>query len=120
MGICTPFIILYDIMPQIIPYVATSTVPIMLSAIYNLIGLALIGAIPWSEVNWGIMINTATGLLWSSILHAGYALSACSSRRNRPSPSSAHNVLTLARNNIQSKTKRKRINLLPRLSNNLI
>ncbi|MCD6465689.1 ABC transporter permease [Candidatus Bathyarchaeota archaeon] len=60
MGISTPFIILYDIMPQIIPYVATSTVLIMLSAIYNLIGLALIGAIPWSEVNWGIMINTAT------------------------------------------------------------
>ena len=60
MEISPPFIILYDIMPQIIPYVATSTVLIMLSAIYNLIGLALIGAIPWSEVNWGIMINTAT------------------------------------------------------------
>lgn len=58
-GFNTLYIIFFDIIPLILPYVAVNTLLIMISAIYSLVGLALIGAIPWSECNWGVMINIA-------------------------------------------------------------
>jgi peptide/nickel transport system permease protein len=41
------------------PYVIINMLLITIGAIYSLVGLALIGAIPWSETNWGVMINIA-------------------------------------------------------------
>ena len=58
-GFNTLYIIFFDIIPLILPYVAVNTLLIMIGAIYSLVGLALIGAIPWSECNWGVMINIA-------------------------------------------------------------
>lgn len=55
-----PFkILLFDILPLIMPYIVVNGLLALISAIYSTVGLALIGAIPWSEVNWGVMINTA-------------------------------------------------------------
>ncbi|RLB80291.1 MAG: ABC transporter permease [Deltaproteobacteria bacterium] len=59
MGFSTLYIIYFDILPLIMPYVAVNLLLIMIGAIYSLVGLSLIGAIPWSECNWGIMINVA-------------------------------------------------------------
>jgi len=52
-------IMIYDIFPVLMPYIAVNLLLVMLGAVYSLVGLALIGAIPWSEVNWGVMINIA-------------------------------------------------------------
>lgn len=58
-GFNTLYVIFFDIIPLILPYVAVNTLLIMMGAIYSLVGLALIGAIPWSECNWGVMISIA-------------------------------------------------------------
>jgi len=55
-----PFkILLLDILPLAMPYIIVNGLLALISAMYSTVGLALIGAIPWSEVNWGVMINTA-------------------------------------------------------------
>jgi len=59
MGFGNLRIMIYDIFPLLMPYIAVNMLLTMLGAIYSLVGLALIGAIPWSETNWGVMINIA-------------------------------------------------------------
>jgi len=52
-------ILFFDILPLTMPYIIVNGLLALISAMYSTVGLALIGAIPWSEVNWGVMINTA-------------------------------------------------------------
>jgi peptide/nickel transport system permease protein len=52
-------ILMIDILPLIAPYIIINGLIAFIQAIYSTVGLSLIGALPWSEVNWGVMINTA-------------------------------------------------------------
>jgi len=52
-------ILISDILPIIMPYIMVCGLISFISAIYSIVGLAMIGVIPWSEMNWGVMINIA-------------------------------------------------------------
>lgn len=46
-------ILISDILPIIMPYIMVCGLISFISAIYSIVGLAMIGVIPWSEMNWG-------------------------------------------------------------------
>jgi len=58
-GFGTFRIIFFDILPALVPYIVITTMRAMINAIYSLVGLSLLGALPYNETNWGIIINTA-------------------------------------------------------------
>jgi len=48
-----------EIVPNMMPYIATSFLIAMTSAIYNQVGLFYLGFLPFETFNWGVMLNQA-------------------------------------------------------------
>ncbi len=59
LGFGTLNIILYEIIPNIMPFIAVSFIFASIQAIYIQVGLAYLGLVPYIGENWGIMINRA-------------------------------------------------------------
>ena len=59
MGISTPKILAADVVPNIMPYVTVNFVGMARSVIFSSIGLYFLGILPFSTLNWGVMMNLA-------------------------------------------------------------
>jgi len=59
MGLSTPFIIREDILPNIMPYVLISFMRSARNVIFASVGLYFLGVLPFTTLNWGVMINLA-------------------------------------------------------------
>jgi len=59
MDIGTPKILLYDILPNIMPYVMINFVGAANQVIYSSVGLYFLGVLPFTALNWGVMMNLA-------------------------------------------------------------
>ena len=59
MGIPTPKILAGDIVPNIMPYVTVNFVGMARSVIFSSVGLYFLGILPFSTLNWGVMMNLA-------------------------------------------------------------
>jgi peptide/nickel transport system permease protein len=55
----TRHIIFREIMPNMMSYIAISLIFAMTSAIYSQVGLVLLGLVPFSGTNWGVMLSLA-------------------------------------------------------------
>lgn len=69
MGISRLNIILYDVLPNIVSYIAVNFISIMKGAITASVGLMILGLVPFKGNHWGVMINVAisqTGALMGS------------------------------------------------------
>jgi len=53
-------IVRYELLPNVMPYIAINFLTIMRNAITASVGLMLLGLIPFSASNWGMMLNLAT------------------------------------------------------------
>jgi len=60
MGLGLYHIIVRELLPNIMPYVAINFLYIMKDAITASVGLMFLGIIPFSATNWGMMLNLAT------------------------------------------------------------
>jgi peptide/nickel transport system permease protein len=54
-------IMLHDVFPNLLPYVAIHIMLAMTSAVYGEVGLFYLGIAPFNSANWGVMLNLATG-----------------------------------------------------------
>ncbi len=63
----TPRIIFRELLPNMMSFVAISTIFAMTHAIYQQTGLVFLGIVPYSSANWGVMISAAErrGVLFS-------------------------------------------------------
>ncbi len=59
LGLSTFHIIFGELLPNIMPYVTISFLTTMRGAITASVGLMLLGLIPFSSMNWGMMMNMA-------------------------------------------------------------
>ncbi|WP_317913843.1 ABC transporter permease [Carnobacterium maltaromaticum] len=69
LGMPKRYIIVNDIVPSIIPYIAVNFVLIMRSSVLASVGLMLLGLAPFKGEHWGIMLNlamTKTGAMFGS------------------------------------------------------
>lgn len=69
MGISKVNIILYDVLPNIVSYIAVNFISIMRNAITASVGLMVLGLVPFQGNHWGVMISVAisqTGALMGS------------------------------------------------------
>ncbi|BAD39283.1 MAG: ABC transporter permease [Symbiobacterium sp.] len=69
LGISKLNIIRYDVLPNLVSYVAVNFISIMKSAITSSVGLMLLGLVPFQGNHWGVMIQVAisqTGALMGS------------------------------------------------------
>ncbi|MDF2630498.1 MAG: oligopeptide transporter permease protein [Symbiobacteriaceae bacterium] len=69
MGISKVNIILYDVLPNIVSYIAVNFISIMKNSITASVGLMVLGLVPFKGNHWGVMINVAisqTGALLGS------------------------------------------------------
>lgn len=69
MGISKVNIILYDVLPNIVSYIAVNFISIMKNSITASVGLMILGLVPFKGNHWGVMINVAisqTGALLGS------------------------------------------------------
>jgi peptide/nickel transport system permease protein len=69
MGISKLNIIFYDVLPNIVSYIAVNFISIMKNAITASVGLMILGLVPFKGNHWGVMINVAisqTGALLGS------------------------------------------------------
>jgi peptide/nickel transport system permease protein len=54
-------ILFNDILPNLLPYIVTSLVLAITQAVYAQVSLFYLGILPFSSVNWGVMIRLALG-----------------------------------------------------------
>lgn len=73
LGLGTFHIIFKELLPNIMPYVTISFLTTMRGAITASVGLMLLGLIPFSTKNWGMMMNMA--MMQSGAIYLPYALS---------------------------------------------
>lgn len=69
MGISKLNIILYDVLPNLVSYIAVNFISIMKGAITSSVGLMILGLVPFQGNHWGVMIQVAisqTGALMGS------------------------------------------------------
>jgi len=69
MGISKINIILYDVLPNLVSYIAVNFISIMKGAITSSVGLMILGLVPFQGNHWGVMIQVAisqTGALMGS------------------------------------------------------
>lgn len=59
LGLSTPKIIFNEILPNLMPYIAMNTVLSIIHSIYAQVGLYFLGILPFTTLNWGMMINIA-------------------------------------------------------------
>lgn len=59
MGIGTGTILTKDVLPNLMPYVSVNFVGMARSVIFASVGLYFLGILPFSTLNWGVMMNLA-------------------------------------------------------------
>lgn len=59
LGLGTPKIIFRELLPNMMSFIAISTIFEMTHAIYQQTGLVFLGIVPYSSANWGVMISAA-------------------------------------------------------------
>ncbi len=59
MGMSTSTIVIGDIVPNLMPYVAMNFVRQARAVIFGSVGLYFLGVLPYTTVNWGVMMNAA-------------------------------------------------------------
>lgn len=59
MGLDTGYIMKNDLLPNIMPYVLINLVNSMKGMIFAYMGLSFLGVIPFTNLNWGVMLNNA-------------------------------------------------------------
>ena len=59
MGISTPTIITKDIVPGLMPYITVNFVNSARGVIFSSVGLYFLGILPFSNSNWGVIMNLA-------------------------------------------------------------
>lgn len=59
MDLSTSSILAKDILPNLMPYIAVNFVGTARSIIFSSVGLYFIGVLPFSDTNWGVMMNLA-------------------------------------------------------------
>ncbi len=59
MGMKTPTILWGDIIPNLMPYITMSFVQQARAVIFGSVGLYFLGVLPYSSINWGVMMNAA-------------------------------------------------------------
>jgi peptide/nickel transport system permease protein len=59
MGLSDYSIIRRDILPNVMPYVLVSFVGAARNIIFGSVGLYFLGILPFSTLNWGVMLNRA-------------------------------------------------------------
>ncbi|RLF02641.1 MAG: hypothetical protein DRK00_09750 [Thermoprotei archaeon] len=59
LGLGTRHIVLTELMPNLMPYIAVNFAFAMISAVYTQVGLVFLGLAPFRSYNWGVMINLA-------------------------------------------------------------
>jgi len=65
LGLSKLYIIINEVMPNLMSYIVVSFIISMTGAIYAQVGLFTLGLAPYSTVNWGMMLNMAMS-------HAGF------------------------------------------------
>ena len=55
----TPRIIFRELLPNMMSFIAISTIFEMTHAVYQQTGLVFLGIVPYSSANWGVMISAA-------------------------------------------------------------
>jgi peptide/nickel transport system permease protein len=55
----TPHVIFREILPNMMSFIAISTIFTMTHAIYQQTGLVFLGIVPYASANWGVMISAA-------------------------------------------------------------
>lgn len=68
MGVSTRSILQKDIVPQLMPYVLINSAQAARGVIFSSVALYFLGFLPYSETNWGVMMNEAYatgGALWN-------------------------------------------------------
>jgi peptide/nickel transport system permease protein len=73
MGVRTPYIIMADILPNLMPYITVNFVRSSRVVLFSSVALYFLGILPFTNVNWGVMMNQANemgGLISSSSQHA--------------------------------------------------
>lgn len=70
MGLGTPTILGRDILPNLMPYVLVNFVGAARNVIFGSVGLYFLGVLPFSNLNWGVMITRAynSGALYSDTI----------------------------------------------------
>ncbi|MGV1003677.1 MAG: ABC transporter permease [Candidatus Nanopelagicales bacterium] len=69
LGMSKRFVIVNDIVPSLVPFVAVNFVLIMRSSVLAAVGLMMLGLAPFRGEHWGIMLNlamTKTGAMFGS------------------------------------------------------
>ncbi|WP_114579002.1 ABC transporter permease [Saliphagus sp. LR7] len=59
LGLSTPKIIRNDVLPGILPYVSVNFVNTARGVIFNAVALYFLGILPFTHLNWGVMLNQA-------------------------------------------------------------
>ena len=59
MGISTSTILLKDILPGLMPYILVNFVNSARTVIFSSVGLYFLGILPFTQANWGVMMNFA-------------------------------------------------------------
>lgn len=59
LGQSTPSIILKDIVPNIMPFILINFVNTARAVIFNSVALYFLGVLPYTNLNWGVMLNQA-------------------------------------------------------------
>ncbi|WP_224270989.1 ABC transporter permease [Haloprofundus salinisoli] len=59
MGFGSPEILRRDIIPQLMPYITINSAGAARSIIYESVGLYFLGILPFTTLNWGVMMNMA-------------------------------------------------------------
>lgn len=59
MGISTPAIVGKDILPNLMPYILINFVNSARNVIFNSVGLYFLGVLPYTNLNWGVILDQA-------------------------------------------------------------
>lgn len=68
-GMSTRYILQKDIIPQLMPYISINFMNAARGVIFGSVGLYFIGLLPYSNENWGVMLNNAYSV--SVLMHPG-------------------------------------------------
>jgi peptide/nickel transport system permease protein len=71
LGLSQRTILAYDIIPNVMPYIAIHFMNSARSIIFGAVGLYFIGVLPYTEENWGTLLNNSyqSGAIWTSDLY---------------------------------------------------
>jgi peptide/nickel transport system permease protein len=70
LGVGTRHIIFSEILPHLTPYIAISIIFAFTGSIYALVGLYYLGFLPFTSINWGVMLNLGRGQMWNPAIAA--------------------------------------------------